>query len=138
VGSFPQGVQLIPIADAAIHGDTAHAGISAQQFGLAGHLKGQLAGRDQHQGLRDWLERVDELEDGQQVRAGLATARARLDHHVAPREEVGDGLGLDRHQLGPTGPFRTRLQLFRQVNQASLRQVIHLPGTGRGLGRQRL
>ena len=26
---LPQGVQLIPIADAAIHGDTAHAGISA-------------------------------------------------------------------------------------------------------------
>ena len=115
-----EGIQLGAVAHAAVHGGHAHAGGAAQQLGFAGHLQGQLARGHQHQRLGGVLQRVDHLEHRQQVRAGLAAAGARLNHHVALREQIGNSLGLHGHQLVPAGQRGALAQFFGQVGQFGL------------------
>jgi hypothetical protein len=64
-----------------------------------GDLDAQLARRREHQRLHLRAPRIDVLEQRQAERGGLAGAGLRLADHVAPGEQRGDRLLLDRRGL---------------------------------------
>ena len=119
-----EGLQLRPVTHTAINGDGTHAHHAAQDLGLPGHLVGQFPGGDQHQGLADGLLRVDPVQDGQEISAGLAAPGLGLNHQVPPGLKVGNGLGLDRQKAAPAGLGRRLLQSLGQVLQGNLRQPV--------------
>src|SRR5262249_511090 len=63
-------------------------------------LLGELARRREDKGLRltAWLLQ-QMMEDRQQERGGLASARLRRGNEIATRGDDGDRLGLDRRRL---------------------------------------
>src|SRR5438105_2845084 len=62
----------------------------------AAYLDGQLAGGDQHEGLRDGAATIDELDDREREGEGFARPSAGLADDIATGQEGRDGLGLDR------------------------------------------
>ena len=119
-----QGVHLFLVAHAAIDGADIDAGAREKGGRLAFHLKGKLARGHQHQSLRRPEFRGQGGEHGQQVAARLAAARARLHHDVAPGEQVGQGQGLDGHELLPAGPRARGLKGGRQIGERHARERI--------------
>ena len=88
------------------HHGRAQLGVFGVHLDLLGHLIGQLACRQQHQGphrMTRWrgggvfmLEHA--LQQWQGKRGGFAGAGLRCTHHVLARQHHGNGLGLDgRH-----------------------------------------
>ncbi len=98
-------VDLAAIADAAVDGHGAQPRLTADRLRLVPHLAGQLACGDQDQRLAAVFLGVKPFDQRQQKGPGLAGAGARLDHHVAPGQEVGDAARLHGHQAGPAGAF---------------------------------
>ena len=81
--------------------------------------------------------RIDPVKDRQHERAGLAAARARLDHHVAALQQVGDRRRLDVGQLAPPRPLGRLAQQRRQVFEDDRRQgIVRLHQLRRRLDRQ--
>ena len=59
------------------------------------------------------------MQDRQEECAGLAAARARLDHQIASGKKVGDGPGLNGHQPCPAsagGGVLRQLGQFRKTD----------------------
>ena len=98
-----EAVDLAAIADTAIDGHGAQPSLAADRLRFVPHLASQLARGDQDQCLAAVLRGVEPFDHGQQKGAGLAGAGARLDHHVAPGQEVGDATRLHGHQARPAG-----------------------------------
>ena len=122
VSSLAKGLELGAIGHAAVDGGRAHSRRARQNLGLPGHLPGELARGHQDQGLAGSPRGVDALQHGQEIGAGLAAARARLDHQVAAGQQVGDGPALHRHQLGPAGPRHRLAQRLGQLRHGHLGQ----------------
>ena len=138
-----QGVHLFFVAHAAVHGHGPDAGIRENHGGLAFHLHGQLTRGSEHQGLRGLEFRIQAGQHGQQIAAGLAAARARLDHDVPPFQQIGQSQGLHRHQALPARAGTSRAHGFRQVGQADFGQGVFrladgefLRGEGSGVFRR--
>ena len=99
------------VAYAAEDGDGANTGSLREFFDFVLHLHAELARRHENQGLRVDMVAYDDLQKREHVGAGFARARLGLHEHVTGRKHVGDGLLLDRHQLGPA-VFRENFLLF--------------------------
>ena len=80
---------------AAEDGDGVDAAVAAVRAQRLGDLDAELARRRQDQRLRVRVLRIDEVDHREPERGGLARAGLRLADHVAPLEQLGDGLLLD-------------------------------------------
>ena len=94
-------VKLFAVAHTAIHGADAEAGAVKQKPGLALYLTGQLARGSENKRLYALVVCVEAIEQGEQVGSCLAAARTGLNHDIAPGHEVGQGVGLYRHEARP-------------------------------------
>ena len=72
--------------------------VLAERTELARHLDAQLPRRNDHERLRLTHGGLDELQDRDRERRGLAGAGLRLGQHVAAFEHQWDGLRLDRRR----------------------------------------
>ena len=99
VDAVAKGTELA--ADRLTAVDRQHAGVQLAAVAVRrlGHLHGELARRDEHEGDRPARRSVEELQRRQGERGGLAGTRGRLPEHVATGEQLGDGVGLDRRRL---------------------------------------
>ena len=101
VDALLQGGDLRVHRDAAVDGPHLAVAHLAERAERVGDLGGQLAGRDEDQGLGPaGLGLADAPEEGKAEGQGLARAGLGLAEHVAPGEGVGDGELLDREGLG--------------------------------------
>jgi len=115
MGALTKGVALRGVPCAAVHRHHSQAGAGEQLFTFLGHLPGQFPGGRQDKSLTMIPGRVQPFQHGQKKRAGFAAAGAGLDHHVALRQQVGNGPRLHRHQRTPAGARHGRLQRRRQL-----------------------
>jgi hypothetical protein len=92
---------LLLDADAAVdRGDLQRAGVG-QRVELVDDLRGQLAGRGEHERRRAAVAvGVEAVEHRDAEGEGLARARGRLGEHVAAGEHVADDEVLDGERLG--------------------------------------
>ena len=94
------GVELLDLfleLGAAHDDDGALAGLCADDLDDVVDLRGELAGRRDHEGVRALaLGAGDPLQRGQREGRGLARARLRGGDDVFALKHVGDGSGLDR------------------------------------------
>ncbi len=130
VGAFFEGIDLGAVADAAVHGRGAQPCVAENDLGFVPDLAGEFTGRHKDERLGAVPSGVKPLYHRQQKGAGLAGARARLDHHVAAGQQVRDGARLDGHQGRPAGAFDGSTQRTGQVVDGYIRQ-----GVGRFFGR---
>ncbi len=124
VRALAQRLDLRAVPDAAVHRHGAQSGGAAQQFRILRHLAGQLARRREDERLALGARRVEACQHRQQIRAGLAAARARLDHHPPPGKQVGDRARLHRHQRRPPGAGCRGAQWFRELVEGNVGQRI--------------
>ncbi len=101
VHAVAQGAELAADRLAAVDRQDPHAELAAVAVDRLGHLHGELARRDQHEGdgLRPADGRIDQLQRRQGEGGGLAGARGRLAEHVVAGEDRRDGVALDRRRL---------------------------------------
>ncbi len=82
------------------------------------HLDAELAGRSQHQCLRLVVVGVEMLKQRQAEGSGLPRAGLRLADHVAPTEQLGDRLLLDRRGIRVAELVEHRQKLLGQSEVA--------------------
>ena len=94
-------VDLGTVSDSAVDCHRTKAFISAQALRFLPDLFGEFPCWDEDQRLTVGPRRVESFQHGQDERARLAAARARLDHHVAFGKQIRNGARLDGHQRFP-------------------------------------
>ena len=110
-----EGVRLWAVSHSPVNHRDAEADVAAQPLGLLPHLPGKFAGGNQDEGLAVRSFRVQTLQHGQDVRAGLTAPGAGLDHQVPAGEHARDRTGLDGHQVRPARAGGRRAQRFGQL-----------------------
>ena len=117
-------VDLRAVAHAAVDGHRAQAGGAAQM--VSASCQTWRASSRVGTRISAWQVGagwVEPLQHRQQEGAGLAAAGARLDHHVAPGQQVGHGARLHGHEGRPARPGDGLLQGRRKFVDRKVRET---------------
>ncbi len=95
-------LELRAVGDTAVDRQGVDAAVLAELVELLGDLVGELAGREQDDGLGLREAGVDGFDQRDAEGAGLAAAGHRLDDQISAGAHPGNGRGLDRGRGVPT------------------------------------
>ena len=136
-------LHLAALAHAAVDGHGREAGGLGERHERVVHLRGELAGREQHEGARAAAAGATALgrearDERERERDGLAAAGTAAAEDVATREGVGQRRGLDRERRGDALRGEDVDEVLRDAEDGEVGRGRRLRLGGRGDGGRRV